>query len=426
MKKFIQIMIISMMTTSMLFAQGKEESNTKTEVRMLGTIKDEIGDQFEAAVEAYNESQDDYEVVIISKDGSGSVELMTTLYASGNAPNIMVMGQEFELFKDKLLDVTDSKFTKAAFPGTTNLVTIDDKVYGMPVTVEAFGLLYNKSVLDKAVGGTFNPKSINSRSSLEDLMKKTETSGVSAIHLSPMDWSLGAHVSNILFTTQSEAAAERRAFLDGLKAGTVSLMNNELFNGWLDTFDLLAEYNENSKSPLSPSYDDGTMALGMGDAGLWFMGNWAYPQLKEFGADKDYGILPFPISNDSDDYGNTQISVGVPFYLVIDGEQSTPEEQAGSISFLNWLVDDPVGQDYYVNEFNFIPVFDTFEIEPKDSMSLQILNYVSDGKSLEWMNSLYPSDGWQSMGASMQKYLTNRISREQLATELEDYWKNVD
>ena len=29
-------------------------------------------------------------------------------------------------------------------------VTIDGKIYGMPVTTEGYGLMYNKEILDKA------------------------------------------------------------------------------------------------------------------------------------------------------------------------------------------------------------------------------------------------------------------------------------
>ena len=105
-------------------------------------------------------------------------------------------------------------------------------------------------------------------------------------------------------------------------------------------------------------YDDGTLALGEGEVGFWFMGNWALPQLLEINPDVDYGILPVPISDNPDDYGNNQISIGVPSNIVIDCAQNSPEQQAGAIDFLNWFVTDPVGQDYWVNQFNFLPVFD--------------------------------------------------------------------
>jgi len=240
-----------------------------------------------------------------------------------------------------------------------------------------------------------------------------------------MDWSLGAHLSNIMFTAQSDKHEDRLQFMSDLKAGKVDLIKNQAFNGWLDTLDLLKQYNQNKESPLSPTYDDGTLALSSGKSGMWFMGNWAFPQLNEANSETEYGIMPYPISNDAATYGNTQISVGVPFYMVIDASHSTKEQQSGAIDFLNWLVNDKAGQDFYVNQFKFIPVFDTIQTQPDNLMSQQILKYAQDGKTLEWMNTLYPADGWATMGVSIQKYLDGKITREDLAKELEAYWKTV-
>ncbi|MFN8531380.1 MAG: ABC transporter substrate-binding protein [Anaerolineae bacterium] len=422
-RRMVFALVMLLLTLSVAAVQAQD----RVQVTILGTIKPEIADPFNEAVATYNASQDQYEVVVIPRDGD-PVQMMTSLSASGNMPTINNMGQEFSLFKDTLCDVTDTTFSQHAFPGTQADVTVDGRVYGMPITIEAFGLLYNQAVLDAAVGGTFDPATINTRSALAELLAAVDAldSTQAAIHLSGLDWSLGAHFTNVMFTDQSSDAAERVAFIDALKAGTSDLANNAVYSGWVDTLDLLMQYNQNAASPLSPTYDDGVLALGSGDVGFWFMGNWALPNLFEINPDVAYGILPVPISDDATTYGNTQISIGVPSNLVIDCAQSTPEEQAGAIDFLSWFVTDPVGQDYWVNRFNFLPVYDTFTIQPQDAMSQQILQYAAEGLSLQWMNNLYPAGGWQAMGASMQKYVAGQLDRAGLAGEIEAYWQTVE
>jgi raffinose/stachyose/melibiose transport system substrate-binding protein len=42
------------------------------------------------------------------------------------------------------------------------------------------------------------------------------------------------------------------------------------------------------------------------------------------------------------------------------------------------------------------------------------------------MNSLYPPDGWPTMGVSMQKYLAGEVDRAGLAAEFEDYWSSIE
>lgn len=386
--------------------------------------KPEIAEQFEEVVGQYAEEKN-VDINIIPLGTQTAYERLTTLYASGNAPTVMMLGQEFPEMKSKLADLSDQPWVSHAQSGTLDFVTDDSKVLGMPATVEAFGFIYNKAVLDKAVGGDFDPASVKTRDDLKSLFDQVKASGVEALHVSPMDWSLGAHLTNILFTTQSPQSEERHAFMDSLKSGQTDLASNAVFNGWVDTIDLMKEYNSTKDAPLAPVYDDGTLALAGGEVGLWFMGNWAYPQLKEANPDAEYGFLPLPISNNADDYGNSQISVGVPQYWAVDASTSTPEQQQAAKDFLNWLVSDPEGQDAYVNKFNYVPVYDNFSVMPEDMISQSVIAYMDNDQTLEWMNNFYPADGWPKMGAIMQKYLAGTIDRTALAKELADYWASV-
>jgi raffinose/stachyose/melibiose transport system substrate-binding protein len=403
-------------------AEGSAKAKTDITI-LIG--KPEIVEQLDLMVAAFNASHPDINATIVPLANQNMMQKLTVLYASKNVPTILNMSQEFPSFKDKLLDLSRESWVKHAFKGTLDTVTEKGKVLGMPMTVEAFGLLYNKDVLDKAVG-KFDPSSIKTRADLEHLIAAVEKSmPQGAVHVSPMDWSLGAHFTNVLFADQSSDQAKRLAFLDSMKAGKVDLQKNALFNGWLDTFDLLKAHNANKASPLAPVYDDGVLALASGKVGFWFMGNWALPNLREANPKGTFGFLPVPISNSPTDYGNAQISVGVPAYWTIDASLSTPAQQDAAKIFLNWLVSSDEGQDFYVNKFSFIPVFDDFRAAPKDALSVQIVQYMKEGKTLEWMNNRYPADGWPTMGALMQKYLGGVIDRKTLAKGISDYWKSV-
>ncbi|MDH6363786.1 raffinose/stachyose/melibiose transport system substrate-binding protein [Enterococcus sp. PF1-24] len=404
--------------------QSKTNSD-KVEISML-IGKEEIANELDAALEEYNNSQDKYEVKIIPLAGQNATEKLTSLYASKNAPILINTGVYTELaqWEDKFLDLSDMDLVEHIDQKYLEAGTVNGKVIGIPTTIEAFGYLYNQEVLDDAVGGTFDPDSIQSRDDLKVLMEKIAAlDGKKAIEVSPMDWSLGAHYTNLLFTNQSADAAERKNFMTDIQAGTTKLTDNEVFQGWVDTFDLMKEYNSAEKSPLSADYDSATLGLANGDIGLWFMGNWAYPQLREANPDAKIGILPVPISDEKDAYGNTQISIGVPQTWGIDAAQSTKEQQEGAKDFLTWLYEDEVGQDHYVNKMGFIPINDNAKAEPKDELSKQVLAYLQEDRGLEWMNAHYPPTAFPAMGASLQKYLGNQIDRDELATEFETYWE---
>lgn len=428
MKKIVGIGIAAMTMGLLLSGCGGSssgKSENKTEISML-IGKEEIAKELDETIEKYNSTQDKYEVKLIPLAGQNATEKITSLYASKNAPVLINTGVYSELaqWEDNFLDLSDMELVKHIDKQYLDAGTVNGKVIGIPATIEAFGYLYNKDVLDEAVGGEFQPDSIETRKDLEELMKSIEKlEGKKAIEVSPMDWSLGAHYTNVLFTDQSDKTEERHQFMSDMQAGKVNLEDNEVYQNWVATFDLMMEHNMAKKSPLSADYDSATMELANGEIGLWFMGNWAYPQLKEANPDANIGILPVPISDETGAYGNKQISIGVPQTWGIDAKQSTKEQQEGAKDFLTWLYEDEVGQEYYVNKMGFIPINDNAKAEPQDELSKQVLSYLTDDQSLEWMNAHYMPTAFPSMGASLQKYLGGEIKRTELTKELEDYWK---
>lgn len=430
-KKLLGVGLIAVAASILLIGCSNGTKNEggngskKTEISML-IGKEEIAKELDETVEAYNNFQDKYQVKVIPLAGQNATEKITSLYASKNAPVLMNTGVYSELaqWKDKFLDLSDLALVKQIDQKYLDAGTVDGKVIGIPTAIEAFGYLYNKDVLDEAVGGDFDPDSVTSRKDLEQLMTKIEKlKNKKAIEVSPMDWSLGAHYTNLLFADQSEQTNERMTFMNNLKAGSENLSDNQVYKNWVDTFDLMKKHNAAEKSPLSADYDSATLGLANGDIGLWFMGNWAYPQIREANPDAKIGILPVPMSEESGAYGNTQIPIGVPQTWAIDGTQSSKEQQDGAKDFLTWLYEDEKGQDYYVNKMGFIPINKNAKVEPTDELSKQILKYSQDDRALEWMNAYYPPTAFPAMGASLQKYLGNEIDRKELAKEIEDYWK---
>lgn len=386
--------------------------------------KPEVAAQFEEVIAAYSQNTGNSATMIPIPAGTEVYEKMVSLYASGNAPSISMVGQEFGEFQDKFLDLSNTEFVKRAGGGTLDFVTVDGKVYGTPSTVEAYGIIYNPKLVADVFGTDYDPTQIKTIDEFKEFMNKLQTAGVGAFTLSPMDWSLGAHLSNTVYAGQSDNRAARHKFVEDLKAGTATLGDNAVFNGWVDIFDLLRQYNIHADSPLAPAYEDGSFDLGTGKAAAWFMGNWAYPTLAEIEA-LDYRFIPIPVSNNAGDYANGKIAIGVPSYWCVDKSANSEEQQQASVEFLNWFITTAEGQGNYVNKLNFIPAYSGFEVQPNDSMSKQIAEYLNGGKSLEWMNTYYPAGGFQAMGASMQKYIDGKIDRQGLAKEFEDYWKSV-
>ena len=399
----------------------------KATVTMLGTIKPEIQDQFLAAVADYNKSQNCYTVKSIPGDRKLTfLQNVTPMYAAKNAPTIMYTLQEIPDMADKVMDLKTTRIARLVSKDLLATANIGGRQVGVPSTAEAFGLLYNKKVLDKA---GVDPSKINTRADLEAAFKKVEASGKKALHFSAIWWSLGAHFTNIMHTTAGTTKEARFKALDDLVDGKANLANSTAFKNWLATFDLLKKYNAGKVNLTDTEYDASIANLSSGDYAFMFQGNWTEPNLITASKGDDFGIMPLPISNNAKDYGNTQIPVGIPGYFMIDAQQSTTWQRKGAIDFLTWLYTSPQGQKRVAGPveeggMNFIPVYKGFKIEPKTYMAKEISKFVVGNKTLDWMNSYYPAGLQEEVGkVSMQQYFTDKISSAELAKAIENAWK---
>ncbi|MGG4555420.1 ABC transporter substrate-binding protein [Paenibacillus humicus] len=407
-------------------SNGANASGKAVKISLLNS-KGEIQTQLEEAAKAFHEDNPDITLEIMAAPaGTSPFERASTLYASGNPPTMMMLDTgDVEKFKDRILDLSEEKWNADAVENATNLTTFDGKNYGFPLAIEGYGFIYNKAVLDEAAGGSFDPSTVKTRDDLENLFKQIEASGKKALIISPMDWSLGAHFLPLAYAGQNKDMAEVNQFMDSLKAGTEDLSGNAVLNGLLDTFDMMKQYNIDKKSPLAGVYERGPEVLGKGEVGIWFQGNWAWPQIQDFDtASGAYGFLPVPVSNNPEDYGNQEISSAVSKRIIVDKEKSTPEQQEAAKKFLNWIVYEEKGQDFLVNQASIIPAFKNITIPAADPLGQSIQDYIARGKSQESMSTL-PADHWAKVGASMQKYLNDSGDRATLIKEIEEYWTSV-
>ena len=399
----------------------------KTEVTMLGTIKDEIKDQFLAAAASYNRSQNCYNLKSITGDKKLTfLQNVAPKYAAKDAPTIMYTLQEIPDMADKVMDWKGTKLMSLASPGLLAAANVGGKQVGVPSTAEAFGLVYNKSVV-KAAG--IDVTKIKTWNDLDAAFKKLKAAGKKPLHFSAIWWSLGAHFTNMFHTTAGKTQEARFKVLDSLVDGKMDLANNAAFKNWLATYDMLKKYNKAPVNLTDTEFAASIASLASGDYGFLFQGNWTEPDLMKAAAGTDFGIMPLPQSNDAKGYGNDSIPVGVPGYFMIDKEQSTKAERAGAIDFLTWLYTSPQGQRFVADPvteggMGFIPVYKGFKTEPATSMSRDISKYVVAGKTLDWMNAFYPGGLQEEIGkVSMQQYFTDKISKAELAKAIEAAWK---
>ena len=393
-----------------------------TEISVLNT-KAEIQVALEEIAVIFEEKTGIHVEIMPVTDGDSPYTKVVSLYNAGNPPTLSILDTTdvVALAEEKAEDLTDEPWTAEA---EGYLTEINGKIYSFPLCVEGRGLIYNKAVIEEALGETFDPATVKTQEDLVELLDRLVAAGIEKpVSLAKEDWSLGAHQLQYVYETYDGTTDGAAQVIEQIKSGELNLRDYDRMNGFLDLFDILKKYNVAKGDPLGADYDEMAIDLADGKTALWLNGNWAWPNLKEAGADNDdeYGFLPYFMSNDENDFANQKIQGSASKQVMMDGQMATEDEKAAAKEFLNWLVFSELGQQLVVYRCNIIPPFQNNPYEPTDPLSRSIYEHVQNGETFS-ASAIVPNDHWSILGGAMQKYLADRCDREELIELIEAYW----
>lgn len=300
---------------------------------------------------------------------------------------------------------------------TDYAITVDDKVLGFPVCIEARGLLYNADAIEKLTGEEFDPASIKNLSDLDAMCQTLVDAGMEAptAILKP-DWSLGAHFLAQVYEQREDV----QGFIDQLYAGTADLINDERFNSLMDTFDVLMKYNIFASGPISVEDGQVHQALSEGDVAFQFGGCWEWNDIIDFDYTGNVGLMPLPQTME-DDFTQSLVGGGSKYFYIDNSEYTTDEERQAACDFLDWLVYSDEGKTLISDTCGMVSPFSNNEVTCTNGLGVYVKEYADAGKLVPNYDYL-PDDHYSILGATMQKYLAGNIDREGLAQEIEAYW----
>lgn len=387
--------------------------NSKAEIQ---TALQQMGDEFEKKSGVHVE-------VMPVTDGDSPYTKVVSLYNSGNPPTLAILDTTdvIALAEEKAADLSDEAWTAEA---EGYLTEVNGKVYSFPLCIEGRGIIYNKTVIEEALGETFDPNSLQTLDDFVALLDRLVAAGIEKpVSLAKEDWSLGAHHLQYIYELYDGTSDGAAQVIDEIKSGELDLNTYDRMSEFLDMFDVLKKYNVANGDPLGADYDEMAIDLVDGKTAFWLNGNWAWPNMEEADAEKDdeYGFLPYFVNNDPDDFANSMIQASPSKQVMLDRIYATEEESAAAKEFLNWIVYSEIGQQMLVKTSNIIPPFQNNPYEPADPLSRDIYNRVHEGTAFN-ASAIVPNDHWAVLGAAMQKYLADRSDREELIASIEEYW----
>lgn len=330
--------------------------------------KVEITDQLEACAKAYTD-ETGVEVEVWGTTGDDYLQQLKIKLGNNQGPTVFSMapGAESEELKAYLADLSDLSFIGDINDNMANVV--DGKVVGIPYTMEGFGIVYNKSLIDAL--------KVTDYDSFVQMLKDQKAAGINGFSLSQESYFLIGHILNTPFALQADPAD----YINKLLAGEVKLQDTPEFAEFAKFMEAI---RENTNNPLEVNYDTETGDFATGKTASIHQGNWCYGMFKDYDINFDMGIMPLPIA------GNDKIAVSVPNSWSVNSQASAGEIQAGK-DFISWLYTSETGKKYLTEEFGFIPVLKSMESSELDPLSQAVSDYAAEGKTISWPMNQWPA-----------------------------------
>ena len=391
------------------------EGSDKVEISIFNS-KMEIQDQMLEMAKRYSEEKGVDVEVYYSSDTVAAH--LSTRYASDEPYTISMVDAKdvYSLAGEHALDLSGEKWVS----DTSSAISIDGKVYGFPVCVEARGIIYNADAIEAITGTAFDPDDYRTLTAFRGLLDTLTAGGMEhPTGIMKEDWSLGAHYLAEVY----EQHEDPDAFLSSLNSGSASIAADAKFNSMMDTFDTLMAYNYAAGSAISAEREITEQKLAEGEIAFMFGGNWDWSVINAYDYSENMGIMPVP--QDTTDDSNTKLVGGGSKYFFIDSSaKTTPEQQQAAKDFLNWLVYDVEGQSFLVEECALVPAYSNITLEVADPLGASVKAYADKGALIDNYNYL-PDDHFAMLGASFQKYLAGQTDRDGFAAEIDSYWQGV-
>ncbi|TYP76545.1 ABC transporter substrate-binding protein [Paenibacillus methanolicus] len=272
-------------------ASGNSGSGKPVELTFWGDWGGEGQKQFETMVDAFNKSQDKIRVKYVLQQDM--ITKFLTASTSGGAPDILFWDRwRTSLYAPKNvlhpiddLLAADGLSRDDFYSEALKELTYGDKLYGLPLTVDARALFYNKKILADA--GVEPPTTWDE---LEQAAIKTTKWNGSKLEVA--GFSLG---DPGLFNMYLQQAGGSMMTEDGK-----TNFNNEQGKAVLTFWDRLLNEDKVYKTGFEQGLGEGTDAFVTGKLAMQYTGPWMLSTYKKYGKDLEFGIVPPPVGPSGD------------------------------------------------------------------------------------------------------------------------------
>jgi raffinose/stachyose/melibiose transport system substrate-binding protein len=402
MKRMIQsiVFVLAGLSLVMPVLTGCAKKSAAGDKLIIFQSKVEITSQLEEAAKAYQQEKG-VEVEVWSTTGDDYFLQLRNRLSNNQGPDIFNLRTDAEIgqmanYLEDLGGLSVTQKIAGDLLGKTG-----NKVIGVPNTVEAFGLVYNKSLIDAS--------KVTNYDTFVTMMREQKAKGINGVGLSQEAYFLIGHILNTPFAIQKDV----RGFIDRLNKGEVKMADTPEFLEFARFMTAVRDYSYN---PLEVNYDRECGDFATGKTAAIHQGNWCYPMFADYQVQFQMAFMPFPLA------GNDKLAVGVPSWWCVNSQVPEARKKLAK-DFIEWLYNSETGKKYLYNEFQFIPVVSGANAGSLDPLSADVSRFASAGKIIPWAFNFWPAGIIEvHLAPVAQQFFTSKMSAEEFLAALDKAW----
>jgi raffinose/stachyose/melibiose transport system substrate-binding protein len=412
-------------TTTMTTTQAAGTTTSTTAAQQTLTIfqnKVEIGDALTTYAQAWGAANNvNVTVTTCGGDSCAYEDTLVTQFAGAAAdqPDIFVVEgvTGYETYADYIAPLTGADWLN----DTTLAFKYNDVVYGFPVSVEGWGLAYNRNLLDAA---GVDPGNLTSLSAYDtafqaiqayyDANNMTDYTVVDMAAGAGMTWVTGLHNFNGYLS--SGLAYGDSTVIDKLNNGVVDATRLQNYADWVT---LIFDYS-NQDILVNGTYDDQVNLFASGKAAFIHQGNWIDPNLvtyfKQHPSAEEFpmGFAPAAAASGTCD----SVFIAAPSYYVVNSNKGAAQLTLAQKFFSDMVYTD-AGQQYIVNKAGMLPAFTNINLTPTGPLSSNLAKWLASGKMYSWWQNNMPAGfGMNTLGPIFTAYAQGDIDETQFISQV--------
>lgn len=397
-------------------------------------FKPEIADAYEELMKAFTKETGIAAKVVTAAENQYESTLKVEM-AKDDAPTLFTVNGPvgYNTWKDYCADLSDTEFY-GMLSDKESTISTSDGVFGIPLMMETYGLICNKSIFEKyfaldgiADTGCTKIEDINSFEKLkavaDDMQAHKADLGIEGVFTeialnSSNNWRITNHLYCVpLFYEYAKDGVSDKATIDFTYA--------DQFKNIIDLY--MKDSTVSQAEASTGTVDDSMLEFATGKAAIAQNGTWAWGQINVDGSvvkAEDLYYMPIYIGAEGEE--SQGLCTGTENFVCINS-QADADDQAASAEFLKWLYSSETGTAFVAKNYGVAP-FEGFdnsaaeEANPLVKIALADVNN-SATKTVTWVTTTTPSQDWKdALGENLLSYAEGSMEWSEVVSQAKDKW----